>query len=157
MAKPTTKKSNFKSVKQLAKKEIDKVANQRKPICFQIGNTVILGKCKIIEKDNVWKVTYDDYIIELNARADAIAYAVAIHTRLPHIALQIKQLSTQIMALKFDLDLFTLRLKTACGNKDDWKISHYETRIFETKLLFNQQKTKLKNISLVQIRKLELA
>lgn len=146
-ATSTTKNEfNLEKIRRFTEQELDRLSRSELPFCYQIGNDILVGQCKVVKiDDNCWQVFENQiHIFDFFTRKDAIFYCIAIHKKQYTIAQDIKENDGLLGKLEFEATLYRRRYKQANENRDDWGCEYYSNKYLEVTHRIAKTKQELK-------------
>jgi chaperonin cofactor prefoldin len=149
-AKSTTKNElvefDLEKIRRFTEQELERLANNPLPFCYQIGADVLMvGKYKVIKiNDKCWQVTQQNQqIFDFFSRKDAIFYCIAMHKKNLDLANSIKNNDSTLGKLESDAIMYRYRYKKAHASNNDWEIELYSNRYEDTMAKIEQVKKEL--------------
>ena len=148
--KSTTKNKltefDIEKIQRFTQAELERLANNEMPFCYQIGTDVLVGRNKVVKiNDKCWRVLEDQrQIFDFFTRKDAIFYCIAVHKKQHGLAQEIQQNDALLNRLEFEAALYRHRYKKANENQDEWAIEYFSNRYVETMHRIENCKKELK-------------
>jgi hypothetical protein len=158
MVKYTTESKliDIDKIKQFTEVELARYLNNDLPICYQVGDSIlIVGKNKITKiNEQLWRVNADGNVISFFRRNNAICYCIAIYTGRYCLAEKIKIDDSLLSRLEEDARVYRYRYKQAIENCDQWRIDLYSNKYSEIVLKISRTKKELrKSLDLTKYNK----
>lgn len=148
---------DLEKIRRFTTQEINKLAQNKIPFCYQVGNDILVGRFKILKlNEECWRVfNQDSFVFEFVNRKNAIFYCIAAHKNQNQLAQEIKENDSDLGRLEFEAIIYRRRYKQAIEKQDNWAMEYYSNKYTETMHKLTQVKQELKkNLNLAKYIKL---
>jgi len=141
MAKSTTVKEStevfqIEKIRRFTQAEFARLGNtcQKLPFCYQLENSVLVGKFRVEKiSDNCWRIYQDkNHLVDFLNRKDAIFYCIALSKKNYELADDIKRTDWLLNKLDIDASIYRSRYKSALKKSNTWLQDLYSSRYLET-------------------------